>query len=156
MTSFQTRIASALVLGLALALPGASFAAAPDVLDPVPAAKAPARTIVPLEYVFGKEVVVRDWFLCISQPFAESIVKAWSGGVGQAEKVYADLKATKSCGQFPELRVILHESVYESGPEVDHVARVFAAQVNLGGGWPTGFVVFGGLPSPAAAATPAQ
>ncbi|CAN5242576.1 hypothetical protein BH10PSE9_BH10PSE9_13110 [soil metagenome] len=156
MISIQTRIAPAAVLALALAFPAGSFAAAPDKLDPAPAAKAPAKTIVPLEYVFGKEVVVRNWVLCISQPFAESIVNAWSGGVSQAEKVYADLKAAKSCGQFPELRVILHESVYESGPGVDHVARVFAAQVNLGGGWPTGFVVFGGLPAPTAAVPPAQ
>ena len=154
MTSIWTRIVSAAALALAVALPGGSFAAAPVALDPAPAAKAPAKTIVPLEYVFGKEAVVRNWVLCISQPFAESIVKAWSGGVDEAEKVYADLKAAKSCGQFPELRVILHESVYESGPEIDHVARVFAAQVNLGGGWPKGFVVFGGLPVPAVA--PAQ
>lgn len=156
MISIHTRIASAAVLALTLALPGESFAAAPERLDPAPAAKAPAKPIVPLEYVFGKEMVVRNWVLCSSRPFAESIVNAWSGGGDRAEKVYADLKAAKSCGLFPELRVILHESVYEGGPDLDHVARVFAARVNLGGGWPTGFVVFGGLPAPAVTSTPAR
>jgi hypothetical protein len=143
--SIDKRIAST-AIALALSLSAPVFAAAPDVLEPAPAAKAPTHAIVPLEYVFGKEMVVRNWVLCISQPFAESIVKAWSGGGSKAEAVYADLKASKSCGQFPELRVILNESVYESGPDVDHVARVFAAKVNLGGNWPSGYVVFGGLP----------
>lgn len=151
MLGIRSRTASAAIVALALSFPGASFAAAPVGLDPAPEATAPAKKIVPLEHIFGKEMIVRNWVLCISQPFAESIVKAWSGGVEKAQAVYADLKATKSCGQFSELRVILHESVYESAPEIGHVARVFAAQVNLGGNWPTGFVVFGGLPAPATA-----
>ena len=150
MQRIHRRIASAAISVMLAAAPAAAYAAAEDPgLAPDPHSK---RVVVPLEYAFGKEMVVRNWVLCVSQPVAESIVKAWSGGVERAEAVYADLKAQKSCGQFPELHVILHESVYQSGPEVDHAAGVFAAQINLNGAWPNGFVVYGGLPEK----TPAQ
>ena len=82
----------------------AAFAAAPDNLDDAaPAAKATPALIAPLEYQLGTEMVVRDWVLCVSQSFAETLAKARASGVEEALAAYSDLKASKSCGQFPQM-----------------------------------------------------
>ncbi len=130
----------------ALATPTGAFAAASDVIDEPTPSPAFAAPVTVNDFQLDTEMVVHGWVLCISENSAEKIVKARDGGIDEAIAAYADLKALKSCGQFPELHVILHEPVYQSDPNVDVDARVFAASVNIGGGWPNGFVVYGALP----------
>ena len=139
MSRFWKRFA---VAAAAMSLSAAALAAAPGELDP---ADGSAAIVSPLEYQLDKEMVVRDWVICTTQSFAESIARARDTGLEAAQKVYTDLKDAKSCGLFPELRVILRERLYQSAPGLDHEAQVFAASVNIGGGWPSGFVVNGGL-----------
>jgi hypothetical protein len=127
---------------LALGSMTGAWAATPDALDET-AADAKA---VPLAYSLGTELVVRNWILCTTQPFAESIARAWPSGPAAVLDVYTELAEARSCGQFPEMRVILLERLYESGPAIDNNARVFSASVKIGDGWPTGYVVFVGLP----------
>jgi hypothetical protein len=133
----------AVLLAATIAVPAGAIAATsdrveatgvPPAFDTLPAASA--------DFQLGTELVVHDWVLCVSQSSAEQIAKARDEGVAAARAAYADLKAAKSCGQFRELHVILHQPVYES----DRDARAFAASVNIGGGWPDGFVVYGALP----------
>jgi hypothetical protein len=125
---------------------GGAWAAAPDTLDQQTETHAIGIPVpVTADFRLGTEMVVHDWVLCVSQDSAESIAKARSKGMAEALAAYADLKAAKTCGQFPELHVILRQAVYQSDPQIDHMAGVFAASVNIGGGWPDGFVVYGGL-----------
>ncbi len=118
--------------------PFAVLAAAPDDIDMAAPAKAKQGLIAPLEYKLDTEMVVKDWVLCISQSFAESIARADSPE--QARAVYADLKANKSCGLFPELHVILHQSVYSQS-----AAQVFSAAVNFSGRWANAYLVQRGV-----------
>ena len=137
--------AGAALLG-ALITPLTAFAAAPDNLgDAAVAPKAPPAMISPLEYQLGTEMVVRDWVLCVSETVAETLAKARAAGVEEALAAYSDLKASKSCGQFAELKVVLHKSLYASAAEDD--AQVFSAAVSVGGHWANAFVVKGGLPA---------
>ena len=101
----------------------------------------------PLQYELGTEVVVHDWVLCVSQAYAETIARARARGADQARTVYSDLAAAKSCGQFPEMHVILHEPVYPDANGVGGGAQVFSAAVSLAGRWANAFVVEGGLPA---------
>jgi hypothetical protein len=91
-----------------------------------------------------KEMTVQNWILCTTQANAESIAKARADGVEPALKIYGDLKTTKACGLFSTLKVILRQSLYESGVK-EHRTRVYRASVNLGTEWPTGFVISGVL-----------
>jgi hypothetical protein len=93
----------------------------------------------------GREMTVQNWILCTQQAFAERIAQARALGEESARKVYGDLATTKSCGVFATLKVILREPVYATAPGVDHQTRVYRASVSIGGDWPTGFVVYGGL-----------
>ena len=97
------------------------------------------------DYQLDKELVVHDWVLCVSEPFAESIAKARTGSLEEALAAYANLAASKSCGRFSELRVILHRAVYQSASDVGYDARVFSAAVNISGVWADAFLVYGGL-----------
>ncbi len=140
-----TRLGAAIVAG-AIMVPWAAYAAAPDNLgDAALAPKAAPALISPLEYQLGTEMVVRDWVLCISRTVAESLVKARAAGVEEALAAYTDLKASKSCGQFSRLRVVLHKSLYASA--ADDNAQVFSAAVNISGHWANAFVVEGSLPA---------
>ncbi len=140
-----TGIAAAILAG-ALIAPLAAHAAAPDDLgDASNAPKAAPALISPLEYQLGTEMVVRDWVLCVSRTFAETLAKARAAGVEAALAAYSDLKASKSCGQFTQLRVVLHKSLYASAAEDN--AQVFSAAVNISGHWANAFVVEGGLPA---------
>ncbi len=134
---------AALAVG-AVVFPCAAFAAASDDIEPAAPAAPRAALIAPLEYQLEKEIVVRDWVLCVSQAFAETIAKARAASIEQALAAYAALKAAKSCGQFAELRVILKEPPYRStaGDE----AQIFSANVNIAGRWAKAFVVRGGVP----------
>jgi hypothetical protein len=130
-----------------VALCTATAMAAPEAL--APAAPAPGLVVSPAvgsaDFNFGTEMVVHDWVLCVSQASAESIARARGEGMAEALAAYAGLKAAKTCGQFQELHVILRESLYPVDPVLADDARVFAASVNIGGGWPSGFLVYGGL-----------
>jgi hypothetical protein len=124
-----------------LALGSVAFAAAPGDIDID--ADIPSQTA--LDYALETEMVVHDWVLCVSQPLAEQLARARAVSLADARSAYAELANARSCGQFPELRVILRERVYASAPDSGHDARVFGALVNLSGDWASAFVVFGGL-----------
>ena len=141
----SARLGTAFLAG-AVVLPLAASAAAPDTLDDVaPAAKATPALIAPLEYQLGTKMVVRDWVLCVSESFAETLAKARASGVEKALAAYSTLKASKSCGQFPQMTVVLHQSLYASA-ETDN-AQVFSGAVNISGHWANAFLVEGGLPA---------
>ncbi len=136
----------AAVLAVAVIVPIAALAAAPDTLDDAaPGAKATPALIAPLEYQLGTEMVVRDWVLCVSESFAETLAKARASGVEEALAAYSDLRASKSCGQFRQMTVVLHQSLYASA-ETDN-AQVFSGAVNISGHWADAFLVKGGLPA---------
>jgi hypothetical protein len=130
---------------LAIASPNA-WAAAPDTVAPESAVPAIAGAASAIDYVLETEMVVHNWVLCVSQPLAEQLVRAREAGVEPARLAYAGLASARSCGQFPELRVILRESLYVSAAELGYDARVFGALVNLSGDWASAYVVSGGLP----------
>jgi len=123
-----------------------ALAAAPDLLDAEPMVR-PARAGAAIaDYALDTEMVVRNWVLCVSESVAEQLVHAREAGVDRARSTYAELNASKSCGQFSELRVILRERLYASSAESGHDARVFGALVDFAGNWASAYVVFGGLP----------
>ena len=68
----------------------------------------------PIDYSLETEMVVHNWVLCVSQPLAEQLAKAREAGPESARSAYADLAGARSCGKFPELRVILQQSLYQS------------------------------------------
>jgi hypothetical protein len=123
-----------------------AFAAAPDSLDPEPVLPRSAGAVPVIDYALGTEIVVQNWVLCVSRTVAEQLVHAREAGIGDARSAYDELKQARSCGQFPELRVILQERLYVSTAESGHDARVFGALVNFAGSWASAFVVYGGLP----------
>jgi hypothetical protein len=138
------RVAAAAALCAASSL---AFAAAPDELAPATPAPSIAVIAPTLDYALEAEMVVHDWVLCISQPLAEQLARAREGGAETARLAYADLASARSCGQFPELRVILQERLYMSPADSGYDARVFGALVNLSGDWASAYVVYGGIPA---------
>lgn len=133
----HTRCAAAFAALMALAQP--ALAAAPDTLraDEV---QAPQITRA-LDYSLDTEIVVRNWVLCISQPYAEQLARAREAGTQSAQTAYDELAGARSCGKFPELRVILQQRIYSSAQDSGYDARVFGALVNLSGEWASVFVV---------------
>lgn len=118
---------------------------APGDLDVEPAQTAPHATLI-IDHALDTEMVVKNWVLCVSQTVAEQLVHAREESPDQARATYAELNQAKSCGQFPELRVILQERLYTSTAESGHDARVFGALVDFAGSWASAYVVYGGLP----------
>ena len=116
-------------------LSSAGFAAAPDLLDPEPAATA--------EYELDTVLVVHNWVLCVTEASAETVARAHRAGAEALAETYTDLAAAKICGRFQKLGVMLKTPLYRSGPGSDHEARVFAALVNIGVGWQDAYVVTG-------------
>lgn len=144
MNMFVHACRAAAFVALTLVAP-AAWSAAPDALtadEPTPAASGIGA---PIDYALETEMVVRNWVLCISQPLAEQLARARKGGAESARTTYADLAGARSCGLFPELRVILQQPLYVSGGDAGYDARVFGALVNLSGDWATAFVVSGSL-----------
>jgi hypothetical protein len=137
--------AAAIVALCATATQG--WAAAPDLEAPESIEPEMIGIAPRLDYELETEMVVKDWVLCVSLPLAEQLVRAREGGIEQARLAYADLVSSHSCGQFPELRVILRERLYMSAVESGYDARVFGALVNLSGDWASAFVVYGGVPA---------
>ena len=134
----------AAIVGLTSIAP-AAWSAAPDALpveEPTPVV---TGMNAPIDYALETEMVVQNWVLCVSQPFAEQLARAREAGPESARSTYADLAGTRSCGVFPQLRVILQQSLYVSGGDAGYDARVFGALVNLSGDWATAFVVSGSL-----------
>ena len=97
-------------------------------------------------YELETEMVVRNWVLCVSQPLAEELVRAREESAERAVAAYIGFAEAKSCGLFPELRVILRERLSVSAG-VGYDARAFGALVNLTGDWASAYVVYGGLPA---------
>jgi hypothetical protein len=138
------RFSGAAALAACLVAGSSTFGAAPDLSDAQDVAAPPAVTV--RDYALDTEMVVQNWVLCVSETVAERLVRAREAGIGEARSAYAELNAARSCGQFPELTVILRERLYASSPESGHDARVFSALVNFSGNWASAFVVYGGLP----------
>jgi hypothetical protein len=142
-TGHCRRIAAVLLFSATLS---PAFAAAPDQLDAEPIVR-PARAAASIaDHALDTEMVVRNWVLCVSETVAEELVHARETSLDRARSTYAELNASKSCGQFSELRVILRERLYASSAESGHDARVFGALVDFAGNWASAYVVFGGLP----------
>jgi hypothetical protein len=125
----------------ALAMSSPAWAAAPDTAAVTNNGIAPAAG-----YALETEMVVHNWVLCVSQPLAEQLVHAREAGVEIARQTYEGLARSRSCGQFPELRVILRDPLYTSAAGAGYDARVFGALINLSGDWASAFIVSGGLP----------
>lgn len=140
-----TRFVAVVAILLAGAgVPG--FAAAPADLIEGPAPPPKAETIR-ADRPFDTEIVVRNWIVCISRGFAEDIVHARERGVDDARKTYAELKATKSCGRFSLLRVVLKEAFYAASLGAGEEAAAFSALVDLSSGWANAFVVSAEFPA---------
>jgi hypothetical protein len=120
-----------------------AFAAAPDGLDA--AAPAPRAGLAAISgadpYRLDTEMTVHNWVLCISADRAESLVRARGESREKGDAVYADLKAKKACGLFPELQVILQQPVYEPAATSAAEGHVFGALIKFSGQWAKGFVV---------------
>ena len=96
-------------------------------------------------YELETEMVVHNWVLCVSQTLAEDLVRAREESAERAVAAYIGFAEAKSCGLFPELRVILRERLSASAG-TGYDTRAFGALVNLTGDWATAYVVYGGLP----------
>jgi hypothetical protein len=132
---------------VALLVSSPAWAAAPDTLEPDAALPQSIGLAPTLDYALETEMVVHNWVLCVSQPLAEQLVLAREVGVESALLAYAGLASNRSCGQFPELRVILRDPLYATAAGAGYDARVFGALVNLSGDWASAYVVSGGLPA---------
>lgn len=142
-TGHRRRLAALLIFSAMLS---PAFAAAPDLIDADPMVRPAKAGATIADYALDTEIVVRNWVLCVSETVAEELVHAREAGLDLARSTYAELNASKSCGQFSELRVILRERLYASSAESGHDARVFGALVDFSGHWASAYVVFGGLP----------
>jgi hypothetical protein len=124
-----------------------AWGAAPETIEALetPALDGLATPPPSAPYALDTEMVVKNWVLCISQDIAEELVRAREESAEKALSTYAGFQEARSCGQFPELRVILRERLYVSG-SADFDGRVFGGLVNLSGAWASAFIVSGGLP----------
>ena len=121
-----------------------TWAAAPDSIPIAAVPEAPAQSSG-LDYTLETEMVVHGWVLCVSASGAEELARARAESLETARAAYASLSGKRACGEFPELRVILREKLYELGAGSEHDARAFGALINLSGDWADAFVVSGGL-----------
>lgn len=144
MKPIRTTLAAAAMISGALL--GQHASAAALVEDSTPGAVPGTILSLPRDYTLDTELVVHNWVLCVSRAFAEDLVHARQIGADAARQTYEGLKGTKSCGQFPELRVILRSPLYSVSIDLQNEARVFEALVNLSGNWASAFVVSGSLP----------
>ncbi len=124
----------------------AGWAAAPNDIPVTAPAPDVVSAPVALDYALETEMTVHNWVLCTSAPLAEQLARARTSGIEEARSAYANLAGARSCGQFPELHVILRERLYSAADNTGHDTRVFGALVNLSGDWASAFVVAGGLP----------
>lgn len=136
------RAAGVIVFGVAAT---GAWAAAPLEIEPQRPATNVAAPVTP-DYSLDTEMVVHHWILCVSQTVAEELAEARAVSPEKARATYSALEKARTCGRFPELRVILRERVHVSAPGSDQDARVFKALVNLEDQWGSAFVVSGGLP----------
>jgi hypothetical protein len=143
-TNLARRIAAAVfALGLSISPALAAAPVEPDAaLPPAEAAKESPLLI----YQLDTEMVVHNWVLCISQPFAEQLARAGEESTDEASAAYAGLRESRSCGQFDKLLVILRRHLYSSPEKSGHGARVFEADIRLADDWATAYVVYGSLP----------
>ena len=148
MRSIRISGAAAFLVAAAAVLPAS--AAAPEALDPASQSNevgVPALGTPLVEHQLDTEMTVHNWVLCASQPSARSLVGAREKGVDAAAKTLADLKASKACGQFTEMQVILQEPLYETTVDSGAQAKIYGALVNISGSWASAYVVYGGMPN---------
>jgi hypothetical protein len=136
---------AAAILALCLAPPARAAAPEEPVAAP-PSVQGIASAASGSVYELEREMVVHNWVLCVSGEIAEELVRAREESADRALAAYAGFRQARTCGQIPELRVILQERLYVSTAESGHDARAFGALVNLAGEWASAFVVYGGLP----------
>jgi hypothetical protein len=129
MRLFGNLVFAALVLGVSLG----AHASAPDAAGAGIAAAAP--------FTLNTEIVVKNWILCMSQSFAEEVVRAREAGEDEALAKISALQADRSCGRFAEMRVILHEPLVVTSPFATAGARAFSAEISLDGRWIPAFVI---------------
>jgi hypothetical protein len=124
----------------------AGWAAAPD--DITVATPPPDLVAAPaaLDYALETEMTVHNWVLCVSAPQAKQLARARAWSIDDARSAYVDLASARSCGQFAELRVILHKRLFAAADGSGHETRVFGGLVNLSGDWASAFLVSGSLP----------
>jgi hypothetical protein len=145
MNTFLHLCRAAAVAALSLAASSA-WSAAPDTVEPDATLPTSTGIMPSAGYALETEMTVHNWVLCISQPLAEQLVHAREAGPDSALQAYAGLASARSCGRFPELRVILRDPLYASAADAGYDARIFGALVNLSGDWASAYVVSGGLP----------
>jgi hypothetical protein len=146
----RTTISRAAAIFLTAGAISPVWAAAPVVLEPDAGSTGPSIGSLgaPLiEHKLDIEMTVRNWVLCASQPSAEKLLHARQTGPDAAVLAFADLKASKACGQFAEMQVILQKSVYETLVDSGAQAKIYGALVNISGSWAAAYVVYGGIPN---------
>lgn len=141
-------IAAAAVLGImcAASLPAFGEAPVPGVSGPR-TLPAPVAASLHADYKLDREMVVRNWVICVSRAFAEELAHARATSSDAALATYNDLKAARACGRFSEMRVILQTTVYDGLGPSGGDALVFEALVHLAGSWAPAYVVSGSLPT---------
>lgn len=140
--SWKLRAAAAIVATLIASPAVAAAVDAPDI-DVLGAGDRPAPLV---GHRLDVEMTVRNWVLCASQPFAERLVRARQQSRAAAEKAYADLEGSRSCGRLAEMQVILQEPLYDAIVGSGGHSGVYSALINISGAWAAGFVVYGGVP----------
>lgn len=129
----------------AAALAALSIATAHAAVSENAGADALAATTEQVE--LDKELVVRNWILCATRAHAEAVVHAADASAREAAEVFARLQGERSCGRFPQMRVILEIPIVESSPFAELRAKAYGAQIRLNGKWVPAFVVNGGPPN---------
>ena len=99
-----------------------------------------------IEHQLDVEITVRNWILCASQPFAETLVHAREQSPDAAAKTFAELEAARSCGRFAEMQVILQKNLYDALLPAGKQAKIFGALIYISGAWASGYVVYGAIP----------
>lgn len=119
----------------------AVLAAAPDALDPVEASPPATGLSAPIDYSLDTEMVVRNWVICVSQEFAEQLVRARDDSIEKARETYVQLNVAHYCGQLPTMQVILQGAIAESTAVPPRQAKIFNGLVNFAGDWASVFIV---------------
>ncbi len=107
---------------------------------------APALHAQTMIYELNTEMVVRDWVLCISLESAEQLVQAREESDKSAWLAFVALRDAKTCGLFPELRVILKTPLYTSPKVTGGVGRIYGGLVQISNRWASAYLVHNGLP----------
>jgi hypothetical protein len=92
------------------------------------------------DYVLNKEVALKNWVLCNSQPNAESLVKAQDFSKAEALKTYHSLQAESACNMYEDLTAKLETPLRATAKAQAFSAQIYIAAADM---WATAFVVTG-------------